>query len=153
MIPNRFVKNVGGKPQPINKVVAIANDSAYAKLMTQYMIEQSAPKVYRLGIAVAGKTGTPERIVKSERINDGWYVFFAPKANGSGHIVTCIRIENCKGSSFAVETAGKCIVPVLLQMGYIKSFDNKKNIQKVIEQNMMNLQNGSLNNNEVNGEQ
>ena len=29
---------------------------------------------------VAGKTGTPERIFKGEAINDGWYVFFAPKA-------------------------------------------------------------------------
>lgn len=147
MIPNRYVENVSGNPTPINKGVALVNDSADTKLMTQYMIEESAPKVYRLGIAVAGKTGTPERIVKSERINDGWYVFFAPKANGQGHIVTCIRVENCKGSSFAVETAGKCIVPVLLQMGYIKSFDDKKNIQKVIEQNMANLKNGSMNNN------
>ncbi len=145
MIPNRFVKKVGGNPTSINKGVAIANDSAYAKLMTKYMLEQSAPKVSKLGIVVAGKTGTPERILKNERINDGWYVFFAPKANGVGHIVTCIRIENCKGSSFAVATAGKYIVPILLQMGYIKSFDEKMNNQKVIEENMMALKNSSLN--------
>src|SRR5690349_6418958 len=153
MIPNRFVESVSGNLTPLNKGVRIANDSAYAKLMTKYMIEQSAPKVYKLGLAVAGKTGTPERILKNERINDGWYVFFAPKAKGEGHIVTCIRIENCKGSSFAVETAGKHIVPILLQMGYIKSFDEKLNNKKVIEQNMLGLKNSSMNNNEVNGEQ
>ncbi len=127
MIPNRFVESVGGKSTSINKGVAIANDSAYAKLMQKYMLEQSAPKVSKLGIAVAGKTGTPERILKNERINDGWYVFFAPKAKGVGHIVTCIRIENCKGSSVAVAAAGKYIVPILLKMGYIKSFDDKQN--------------------------
>jgi cell division protein FtsW (lipid II flippase) len=147
MIPNRFVEKINGKTAPVNKGVAIANDSAYAKLMTKYMIEQSALKVSKLGIAVAGKTGTPERILKNERINDGWYVFFAPKAKGVGHIVTCIRIENCKGSSFAVAAAGKHIVPILLQMGYIKSFDEKLNNKKVIEQNMLGLKNGSLNNN------
>ena len=144
MIPNRFVETVNGKPAPINKGVAIANDSAYAKLITKYMIEQSAPKVSKLGIAVAGKTGTPERILKNERINDGWYVFFAPKAKGIGHIVTCIRVENCKGSSFAVAMAGKHIVPILLQMGYIKSFDEKANNQKVIQQNMLGLKMDSL---------
>ncbi len=151
MIPNRFVESVGGKSISINKGVAIANDSAYAKLMTKYMMEQSAPKVSKLGIAVAGKTGTPERILKNERINDGWYVFFAPKAKGAGHIVTCIRIENCKGSSIAVAAAGKYIVPVLLKMGYVKSFDDKLNNQKVLEQNMMGLYGDSLrvNNNAI----
>jgi cell division protein FtsI/penicillin-binding protein 2 len=123
MIPNRYVMSVGGLPASINKGVAIAKDSAYAKLMTQYMKEQSASKVSKLGISVAGKTGTPERILKNERINDGWYVFFVPKPNGQGHIVTCVRIENCKGSSFAVKLAGKHIIPALLQMGYIKSFE------------------------------
>lgn len=141
MIPNRFVEKVNGKPAPSNKGVAIANDSAYAKLMTKYMLEQSAPKVSKLGIVVAGKTGTPERILKNERINDGWYVFFAPKAKGVGHIVTCIRIENCKGSSVAVAAAGKHIVPILLKMGYIKSFDEKANNQKVIDANMALLNN------------
>ena len=86
------------------------------------MLEQSANKVARLGINVAGKTGTPERILKNERINDGWYVFFAPEPDSSGHIVVCIRIENCQGSSIAVKLAGKHVVPILLQMGYIKSF-------------------------------
>jgi hypothetical protein len=71
---------------------------------------------------VAGKTGTPERILKGRRINDGWYVFFAPKATGTGHIVTCIRIEDAKGSSEAVRLAGNHVIPFLLQRGYIKSF-------------------------------
>jgi cell division protein FtsI/penicillin-binding protein 2 len=136
MIPNRYVMDVNGIPSTINKGVPIANDSAYAKLMTQYMKEQSASKVSKLGMSVAGKTGTPERILKNERINDGWYVFFAPKQTGPGHIVTCIRIENCKGSSFAVKLAGKHIIPVLKQLGYIKSFGteaNQKTISKTFD--------------------
>jgi cell division protein FtsI/penicillin-binding protein 2 len=91
--------------------------------MTRFMKEQSASKFQRLGIYVAGKTGTPERISKGQRINDGWYVFFAPKTNGQGHIVTCIRIENCKGSSVAVRLAGAQIIPILLKRGYIRGFE------------------------------
>ena len=122
MMQSRYVLSVNGKITNLDKSIPLANDSAYATLMTKYMIEQSAPKVSKLGISVAGKTGTPERIVKNERINDGWYVFFAPKPNDSGHIVVCVRIENCQGSSIAVKLAGKHVVPILMQMGYIKSF-------------------------------
>jgi cell division protein FtsI/penicillin-binding protein 2 len=85
------------------------------------MIEQSAPKVPILHLAVAGKTGTPERIWKGEDINDGWYVFFAPKPKDNGFIVTCIRIESTRGSADAVRLAGKHVIPYLLKMGYIKS--------------------------------
>lgn len=90
------------------------------------MKKQSAPKKNKLGIFVAGKTGTPERIYKGETINDGWYVFFAPKAEGPGHIVVCIRIEGAKGSSEAVQLAGSHIIPLLLERNYIKSFDEPK---------------------------
>jgi cell division protein FtsI/penicillin-binding protein 2 len=86
------------------------------------MKTQSANKVDRLGMSVAGKTGTPERIYKGQRINDGWYVFFAPKAKGAGHIVVCIRIEKTKGSSDAVRLAGSLVIPKLKEMGYIKGF-------------------------------
>ncbi|MEP6467294.1 MAG: FtsW/RodA/SpoVE family cell cycle protein, partial [Parafilimonas sp.] len=122
MMQSRYILSVNGKMTNFDKSIPLANDSAYAKLMTKYMIEQSLPKISKLGISVAGKTGTPERILKNERINDGWYVFFAPKPNDSGHIVVCVRIENCQGSSIAVKLAGKHVVPILMQMGYIKSF-------------------------------
>jgi len=96
-------------------------DSAYAALLKQFMIEQSAPKVPILNLAVAGKTGTPERIWKGQSINDGWYVFFAPNPKNTGYTVTCIRIEKTKGSSDAVHMAGRDVIPYLLKMGYIKS--------------------------------
>lgn len=123
LMPNRYVMEVSGTQVIIKQGISIANDPMYAELMTGYMKKQSASKVNRLGIIVAGKTGTPERILKGERINDGWYVFFAPKPSGDGHIVVCIRIEGTKGSSDAVKLAGKHIVPLLLKQGYIKSFD------------------------------
>ena len=96
-------------------------DPAYAALLKQYMIEQSAPKLPILNLAVAGKTGTPERIWKGQSINDGWYVFFAPNPHGAGYTVTCIRIEQTKGSSDAVHLAGRDVIPFLLKTGYIKS--------------------------------
>jgi cell division protein FtsW (lipid II flippase) len=121
MINNRYVLKVSDDAQPVKTGIKLANKPQYTDLMRRYMIEQSAPKAYTLGIAVAGKTGTPERIWKKQQINDGWYTFFAPKANGSGNMVVCIRIEATKGSSDAVKLAGKHVVPFLLKKGYIKS--------------------------------
>jgi cell division protein FtsW (lipid II flippase) len=123
MIPNRYVFRVADSMLPIKKGVPVAKDPKYAALMMDYMKKQSAPKVDKLGIAVAGKTGTPERIARNKRINDGWYVFFAPKVNGTGNIVTCVRIENCRGSGVAVRLAGSKVIPVLREKGYIKGFE------------------------------
>lgn len=103
------------------KVSQKLTNPEYAEMIKGYMIEQSQPKIPILGIAVAGKTGTPERIWKKQDINDGWYVFFAPMANGNGNIVVCIRIEATKGSSDAVHLAGQHVIPILLKKGYIKS--------------------------------
>lgn len=121
LIANRFVLKVSDADQPVKSSIKLANDPKYAALITQYMIEQSAPKVPILGLSVAGKTGTPERIWKKEGINDGWYVFFAPMAKGTGNIVVCVRIESTKGSADAVHLAGKHIIPLLIKKGYIKS--------------------------------
>ncbi|MBC7889852.1 MAG: FtsW/RodA/SpoVE family cell cycle protein [Ferruginibacter sp.] len=123
MPENRFVMDINGVPSPLKKGWDIAKNQKYAELLTGYMQKQSAGKINRLGILVAGKTGTPERIYRGETINDGWYVFFAPKQNGTGHIVVCVRIENARGSSEAVKLAGKHVIPILLQRGYIKSFE------------------------------
>jgi cell division protein FtsW (lipid II flippase) len=120
LVPHRFVLKISDSVIQTKPGVAIANDSQYAATLKSYMLEQSANKVKDLHLVVAGKTGTPERIWKGERINDGWYVFFVPKAKGSGHIVVCTRIEKAKGSSEAVKLAGKHIIPKLLQAGYIE---------------------------------
>ncbi|CAN5382592.1 hypothetical protein BH11BAC5_BH11BAC5_29610 [soil metagenome] len=129
MMPNRYVLNVNGEAVGTRPGVAIAKDSLYAQYMQTYMREQSAPKKPKLGMLVAGKTGTPERIVKGESINDGWYVFFAPETKGTGHLVVCIRIEGAKGSSDAVRLAGRHIVPLLVERNYIKSFDPLKKME------------------------
>jgi cell division protein FtsW (lipid II flippase) len=131
LIPNRYVLKVSDSALGLKEGIALVKDAESADLMTRYMKAQSAGKYHRLGIYVAGKTGTPERMVRGERINDGWYVFFAPKPNGGGHIVTCIRIENCKGSSVAVRLAGSQIVPILLKRGYIKGFESGKQPSKI----------------------
>ncbi|MGN6265319.1 MAG: penicillin-binding transpeptidase domain-containing protein, partial [Ginsengibacter sp.] len=126
MMPSRYVLNVNGHPTQSKQGIAIAGDPVYAQDLETYMRKQSAPKKSQFGIFVAGKTGTPERIVKGENINDGWYVFFAPAANDSGHVVVCIRIEGTKGSSDAMALAGAHIIPLLLENNYIKSFDPLK---------------------------
>ncbi len=88
LVPNRFVMGVSGKPTPLKPGVPIAKDASYAVHMKDFMLKQSAGKVVKLGMVVAGKTGTPERIWKNKRINDGWYVFFAPKINSAGNILS-----------------------------------------------------------------
>jgi cell division protein FtsI/penicillin-binding protein 2 len=125
LVPHRYVLRISDSVLGIAPGVAVAKDSQYALLITKYMKAQSANKVDDLGIAVGGKTGTPERIWKGQRINDGWYTFFAPKMKGAGHIVVCVRIESAKGSSEAVKLAGKHIVPKLIESGYIKGFDSE----------------------------
>jgi cell division protein FtsW (lipid II flippase) len=118
---NRYVLKVSDSATAVKPGIKIANDPKYAELLRGYMIKQSEAKTYTLGLAVAGKTGTPERIWKGEQINDGWYVFFAPKAKGPGNMVVCIRVESTKGSSDAVKLAGQHVIPYLLKKGYIKS--------------------------------
>ncbi len=123
LMPSRYVMTVGGVKQALRKGIPLANDPQYAHLLTGYMIKQSANRTNEFGIAVAGKTGTPERIWKRRRINDGWYVFFAPNdATGVGHVVVCVRIEATKGSRDAIKLAGRHVIPFLRQNGYIKRF-------------------------------
>jgi cell division protein FtsW (lipid II flippase) len=127
LMHSRYVMKVSDSALPVEQGVPLLKDAGAAALMTDYMKKQSASKKERLGIFVAGKTGTPERILKGERINDGWYVFFAPKGKGPGHIVVCIRIEKTRGSSVAVRLAGSHVIPILQKYGYIKSFGEELN--------------------------
>lgn len=123
LVQNRYVIKVGDTMLPPKEGIPVAKDPQYAAFMTTYMKEQSAPKVAKLGIAVAGKTGTPQRVFHNKHMTDGWYVFFTPKANGSGYMVICVRIEDTKGSSVAVQLAGAIVVPMLREAGYIKGFE------------------------------
>lgn len=127
LMHSRYIMKISDSTLPLEQGIPLLKEPAAADLMTQYMKEQSANKASRLGLAVAGKTGTPERILKGERINDGWYVFFAPKGQGPGHVVVCIRIEKTRGSSVAVRLAGSHVIPILKQFGYVKSFGEKLN--------------------------
>jgi cell division protein FtsW (lipid II flippase) len=122
LMHSRYVRKVSDSTLPLAQGVPLLKDAQAAALMTDYMKKQSAGKRAQLGIFVAGKTGTPERIVKGERINDGWYVFFAPKKSGSGHMVVCIRIEKTRGSSVAVRLAASHVIPALTKYGYIRGF-------------------------------
>ncbi|RYY99526.1 MAG: cell cycle protein [Chitinophagaceae bacterium] len=122
IVPHRFVLRIADSALARKAPVAIATDPKNTELLTSFMKAQSAGKQAQLGIQVAGKTGTPERIFRGRRINDGWYVFFAPKASGGGHIVVCIRIEATRGSSDAVRTAGRHVIPELQRRGYIRGF-------------------------------
>lgn len=119
---NRYVLRISDSLLGIKDSIPLAKNPAHTQLLTTYMQAQSAGKTDRLGIAVAGKTGTPERIIRGRRINDGWYVFFAPKPTGQGHVVCCIRVEDTQGSSVAVTVAGRHVIPQLLRKGYIQSF-------------------------------
>jgi len=121
LVPNRYVLKLNDSLLKSREGTMLAKDPAYAALLKRYMIEQSAGKAGQFGIAVAGKTGTPERIVKKKKVNDGWYVFFAPNRKGTDYTVVCIRIESTKGSSEAIRLASERVIPVLVQKGYMSS--------------------------------
>jgi cell division protein FtsW (lipid II flippase) len=123
LLPNRYVLKLNDSTINTKEGLTLTRDPAYAGLLKQYMIEQSAGKAGVFGLSVAGKTGTPERIVKGKKVNDGWYVFFAPAASSEGYTVTCIRVEATKGSSDAVKLAGETVIPLLVRKGYIKSIN------------------------------
>ncbi|WP_316811760.1 FtsW/RodA/SpoVE family cell cycle protein [Pedobacter heparinus] len=127
MVANRYVLKISDSTTSVKPAIKIANDPQYADSIGHYMLKQSENKTYTLGLKVAGKTGTPERIWKDEKINDGWYTFYAPRANGKGNIVVCIRIESTRGSSKAVRLAGQHVVPVLLKLGYLNKEKGSKN--------------------------
>ncbi|NID12371.1 FtsW/RodA/SpoVE family cell cycle protein [Fibrivirga algicola] len=123
MQPSRYVLRRGGKAVPVAKGVPLTQQPA-ANLIRDFMIEQSNPGGRaKISISkVAGKTGTPERIVMGEKRNDGWYVFFAPTPNGRSHTVTCVRIELGESSADAVKLANTAIAPILQERGYLGSF-------------------------------
>lgn len=121
LMPGRYVLKLGKEKVLPGAAVELAKQSAYAALLKKYMIAQSAGKAGVFGIAVAGKTGTPERIVRKRKLNDGWYVFFAPDPHAAGFTVVCIRVEATKGSSEAVRVAAEDVIPVLVQKGYLES--------------------------------
>jgi cell division protein FtsI/penicillin-binding protein 2 len=125
LVPHRFLLKVGDSAIGVKKGIPIAQDPQYAEQVTSYMLKQSAGRVGVLGTTVAGKTGTPERIIRGKRINDGWYVFFTPASTGKNHIVVCVRIEGCKGSSEAVQLSGRHVIPALRDMGYLKALEIK----------------------------
>ena len=124
LVPNRYVLKINDSTVVSKEGVVLAKEPAYAALLKKYMIEQSAGKAGQFGLAVAGKTGTPERIVKKKKVNDGWYVFFAPDPHTAGYTVVCIRIEATKGSSEAIKLAGQKVIPLLVQNGYMRSIND-----------------------------
>lgn len=120
--PSRYVLERAGKTQAIGAGKAIAKQADYAAQLTAFMIEQSNPAPGRSKISVArvaGKTGTPERIVQGVQQNDGWYVFFAPTPNGRSHTVVSIRIELGQSSADAVNLANTVVAPILKQRNYL----------------------------------
>ncbi|MFC5412410.1 FtsW/RodA/SpoVE family cell cycle protein [Larkinella bovis] len=122
--PSRYVLSRAGQPQAIPAGQAIGKPD-YTEQLTDFMIEQSNPGGGRSKISavrVAGKTGTPERIVLGQQENDGWFVFFAPTPDGRSHTVVCVRIELGDSSADAVKLANTVVAPILQKRGYLGSF-------------------------------
>ncbi|MCK8495788.1 FtsW/RodA/SpoVE family cell cycle protein [Spirosoma sp. RP8] len=123
--PSRYVLDKAGKPQTISTGKSVARRADYAEQLQEFMIEQSNPSEGRAKISVArvaGKTGTPERIVQGVKRNDGWYVFFAPTSDGRSHTVVAVRIELGQSSADAVNLANTVVAPILKERNYLGSF-------------------------------
>ncbi|UFH51814.1 FtsW/RodA/SpoVE family cell cycle protein [Spirosoma sp. KNUC1025] len=123
--PSRYVLNRAGKIQPLSAGRAVARRPDYAKQLEEFMIEQSNPDAGRSKISVArvaGKTGTPERIVQGVQQNDGWYVFFTPTPTGKSHTVVAVRIELGESSADAVRLTNTVVAPILKERNYLGSF-------------------------------
>ena len=82
---------------------------------------------------MGGKTGTPERdlyytgkdqdgktILKREKKNDGWYIFFTDSENPLAIAVRMERLPFGSGSGTAVRLTDKAVMKVLTEAGYIK---------------------------------
>ena len=123
--PSRYVLRRAGKTLLIADGQRIARQSDYANQLQTFMIEQSNPDGGQSkisGARVAGKTGTPERMVAGRKRNDGWYVFFAPTPDGRSRTVVSIRIELGNSSAEAVALANTVVAPLLTKKGYLRSF-------------------------------
>jgi cell division protein FtsW (lipid II flippase) len=118
--PSRYLLERQGIRMPVAEGIPAVSDSNAAKQLTSYMIRQSAGKVR--GLNVAGKTGTPHRIVKQRRVSDAWYVFFAPVPGRRSCTVVCVRIEEGGASANASELASELIAPVLVRRSLMESF-------------------------------
>ncbi len=120
---SRYLLEMQGQASEAGGSVALARDSSYAGLLRAFMIEQSNPggRSKVRGLQVAGKTGTPERIVRGEKTADGWYVFFAPVPGQRSATVTCIRIEEGLSSANAV-LLGNTVARILEKRNYITSY-------------------------------
>lgn len=120
---SRYVLQEAGQIQVPGDCIQLAKDTAYASILKQFMIDQSSrpgkQKIHNM--IVAGKTGTPERMVKGIKQSDGWYVFFAPTPDNKSYTVTCIRIETGQSSVNAV-VIGNAVAKILQRRSYISSF-------------------------------
>ncbi|MBN8825855.1 MULTISPECIES: FtsW/RodA/SpoVE family cell cycle protein [unclassified Spirosoma] len=123
--PSRYVLDRAGKTEPITSGKPVARQPGYAEQLKEFMIEQSNPPSGRSKISiarVAGKTGTPERVVQGVQVNDGWYVFFAPTPDGRSNTVVAVRIELGQSSADAVSLANTVVAPILKERNYLGSF-------------------------------
>ena len=149
--PSRFVLTQNRQAVAALPTIKLAQKEGIAPLIEDFMKEQSKGTI--TGLEVAGKSGTPERVVTTkylknaqgkylkdkkgdirkddEENNDAWYTFFAnsPRLNNAP-LVTVIRIERLKegegGSKQAKILANKEIMKVLTELKY---FERKNSIK------------------------
>lgn len=119
---------------------------AAAAILKEYMLAEAANQYSRqnksvsLPSYVGGKTGTPERervisehtrynkwskkyetYRKTEKLNDGWYMFFVEGDATRHPIAVAVRMERGLGSGPAVRLAGNKLLECLERHGYIRN--------------------------------
>ncbi|WP_346239162.1 FtsW/RodA/SpoVE family cell cycle protein [Niabella insulamsoli] len=113
LMPSRFLFRSWNEPEHLDPALPIAKHAGASNIMAGFMKEQSAKAAAATGLAVYGKTGSPERdkiIIQNgktirKRVTDAWYTFYVPSPKLGAPIAFTIRIEEIGNSEFAKQLA------------------------------------------------
>lgn len=125
--PTRYILKQGSKPTEIASAKDVISSSSAATLKS-YMQKESdkhrsngryLPKGNgneRMG----GKTGTPERLYRGNKLNDAWYIFFIDSDTQKAPLAVAVRLERTEklNSGKAVKFVADVVIPTLNKAGY-----------------------------------
>jgi cell division protein FtsW (lipid II flippase) len=117
--PSVFLKKSWNQPVATNEeAIRAAGNPGMNSLLASFMKEQSASVAAATGLAMSGKTGSPERDKVTrvgnktvlKRVTDAWYTFYVPSPKLKAPVAFTIRIEEIGNSDFAKQLAREILM-------------------------------------------